>query len=154
MRQREPRQAVIVPARIRAGSLWADAQIRNASSGGMLLHLAAPPARGTYVEIARGRLRLTGRVAWTGNGRCGIQTREKVRIADLIGGSAPTTTDLPADGPPRRGPDRRKADRSRSAGRAMEFCSAVAFSICAVGALVTPAYATLASTLETVRANL
>lgn len=81
---REPRQKVVLPARMRAGAGQVDICIRDVSSRGMLIQAGAPPPRGTYVEILRPGCVVTGRVVWSKQHKFGIVSREKIRIADVI----------------------------------------------------------------------
>lgn len=85
MKSREPRTAVLLPARLRVDGTWIDVRIRNVSSRGMLLEFTSPPPRGRYLEIARGHDRYSARVAWSDERTCGVQTREPISIADVTG---------------------------------------------------------------------
>jgi hypothetical protein len=66
----------------------ADICVRNISTRGLMIQCAAPPARGAYVEIAFGAISVVGRVAWTNHRRAGIQTREHIDVATLLGAAA------------------------------------------------------------------
>ena len=154
MRAREHRQPVLIGARLRAQGLWGDAQIRNVSSRGMLIHMRVPPPRGAYVEIARGRVRLAGRVAWSESARCGIQLREKVEIgrlaAEEIAVAAPAAAGTAG---PR--PERRQAPRdARAVARWSEFGIIAAFAAMLAGAMGHTAYAQVAQTMAAVEAKL
>jgi hypothetical protein len=83
-RPREPRQKVVLPAKMRAGAAQVDVCIRDISSRGMLIQAGAPPPRGTYVEILRPGYSVTGRVVWSKHHKFGIQARESIRIASVL----------------------------------------------------------------------
>lgn len=69
---------------MRAGGGPIDICIRDISSRGIMAQADEVPERGTYVEILRPSLALTGRVMWSRDGRFGIQTRERVCIESLL----------------------------------------------------------------------
>src|ERR1044072_4569409 len=81
---REPRQKVVLPARMRAGAGQVDVCIRDVSSRGMLIQAGVPPPRGTYVEIMRPGYSVTGRVIWSNPHKFGSQSRETIRIASVL----------------------------------------------------------------------
>lgn len=80
MKAREPRQAVLLPVRIRAGLEWSDACVTNLSSRGLGLTSATPPSKGSYVELCRGEVTVVARVAWTRGRSFGVQLRERIDI--------------------------------------------------------------------------
>ena len=85
LRQREPRQSVILPVRIRMDSGWQDAQIRNVSSRGLMLVMNSPPPKGSFIEIRRGsEINVVGQVRWCGPDRCGIRSQDKINVAYLM----------------------------------------------------------------------
>ena len=66
------------------------ARVRNLSSGGMLLETSVALATGDAVRVELRNLQaLAGRVAWTRNGRAGIQFDAPANIADLLHPPAP-----------------------------------------------------------------
>ena len=69
---------------MRVGPGWVDACILNLSSRGLGMQAAAPPVRGTYVEISRGRHVLVGCVAWSKGHRFGLRTQDCVAIDAII----------------------------------------------------------------------
>lgn len=79
-----------------AGKPDIQARVRNLSSGGLMAEYAQPIERGTAVEIeVRGVGWVTGRIAWTTDGRVGVAF--DVEIDPLLarkpvgkGGSTPT----------------------------------------------------------------
>lgn len=158
MKNRELRKSVLIPARMRIGGAWVDVRIRNVSTRGMMLETQSVPDRGTYLEIARARLSITGRVAWSRNGQCGIQTRDDIDLSGLSG--EPAAAKPASPGAPPRSPSVRPAriqdrrDRSRAFGRMMEFAMVVACAAGGVTVLSETAYAQLSGTLEVVQAKL
>src|ERR1700754_200748 len=83
-RPREPRQKVVLPARMRAGAAQMDVCIRDISSRGMLVQAGTPPPRGTYVEILRPGYSVTGRVVWSKHHKFGIQSRDRISMAAVL----------------------------------------------------------------------
>lgn len=75
---RDPRRPVVLAATARGSDVRAEVCIRNISARGMLISVAVPPARGSYVEILVGGHFIVGRVVWVGDGRFGIRTRDKL----------------------------------------------------------------------------
>lgn len=134
MNPRETRRKVLIKARMRTASAWSDACILNISSQGLLLSVAAPLPRGTYIELHRGSHVIIGRVAWTKHHRLGVRAQDRLAIDDIIdqpncGGSpAPAT---PALGFPDRRSYRRPSNRTHEQNRwrsqAAQFFVVVAF---------------------------
>ncbi|HEY1604203.1 MAG TPA: PilZ domain-containing protein [Allosphingosinicella sp.] len=125
MKQREQRQTVMISARVRISNVWFDTQIRNVSSRGMMIDLNIPLSRGTYIEIVRNEWRTAARVAWIGAGRCGIQTQDHVRLAELASetGQMTRASDLQAASPEHR---RTRVWTGRNIGRMLEMAALVA----------------------------
>lgn len=151
MKPREPRRKVLIKARMRVGAGWNDVCILDISTRGLAMQAAAPPPRGTYLEIRRGGHRITARVMWARHHRFGVQTQDQLAIDDLV--------DHPERCPPEAGgcaedaiADRRRAPRStavrheasRMLSRTMEFAAIGAF---AVGAAVVT-FGSVAEALE------
>ena len=118
---REPRQKVVLPARMRAGAGQMDVCIRDISSRGMLIQAGVPPPRGTYVEILRPGCSVTGRVVWAKHHKFGIEAQDRIRITMVLerrtvpratGGTAPLNQ---GGGPVRLSP---RADPGEQAARA------------------------------------
>lgn len=84
MRPREPRQSVIVQAAMRGAGAWADITIRNISPHGMLIHAAAPPRPGDYIEIRKASLVLVGRAVWVKGKAFGVQLIERLNFNALL----------------------------------------------------------------------
>jgi len=85
VKTREPRQKVLIRARLRGPDGWHDACILNISSRGMLLQVAEPPARGSYLEIRRGSHVMMARVVWAGGHRLGVRMQDLLCIDAIVG---------------------------------------------------------------------
>ena len=134
LKPREPRQKVLIKARMRTASAWNDACILNISSHGLLLQAAVPPPRGSYIEVHRGRHIIIARVAWSKHHRLGVRTQDRLAIANIIDqpdcAAAPTAATA-AQGIPDRRSTRRAPDRthehSRWRSRAIQFSFVAVF---------------------------
>lgn len=71
-------------ARMLADEGWRDVMIRNVSSRGMMLRCIAPPVRNTFVEIRLQKARVIGRVVWSSDAACGINTQDTIELSDLL----------------------------------------------------------------------
>lgn len=153
MKQREPRQAVMIPARVRVSNIWVNTRIRNVSSKGMMIDLEMPLPRGTYVEVARKEWRTAGRVAWFGDGRCGLRTQDPVRLAELASETGRTTrlSDLQAAAPEQ---NRKRLWAGRAAGRMMEMAALVTAAGGVAFIIADSLHQSLAGTIGKVVANL
>jgi hypothetical protein len=127
LKQREHRQKVMIRARMRSGVSWHDVCILNLSRRGLGIQAAEPPQRGAYVEIRRGKHVILARVMWTRGHRAGLHSQSLIFVRSLVrdepandGGHSATA--YPAVDR-RREPRamRQRHERSRLAGRAMEF---------------------------------
>ncbi|WP_066697147.1 PilZ domain-containing protein [Sphingobium amiense] len=114
MKEREPRVATAIPARIRLGDQWLDATIMNVSLHGMMLRMARPPGRGSYIEIRRASTIVVGRVIWAKDGKCGIRAQDRIDISALTG-DAPAAPAWKAGDADRRAVQRRSIEESAAA---------------------------------------
>ena len=149
MRPREDRQKVMIRARMRSGASWHDVCILNVSLHGVGIQSAAPPARGTYVEICRGAQTVIARVVWSKGHRAGLRSQDAVFIRSLVCDHAAKPQPQIARGvgverrqKPRR-PQQQTHDHSRLIGRAMEFACMALFA----GALAMTAFGTVEQAL-------
>lgn len=108
LRPREPRIAVIVPARMRLGTQWVDVVIHNVSSRGLMAGCDQPPATGSYVELRRGTLVIVGRVVWAKNRFFGLRAQDRLSAKALV--EEPRLASRP-DAAERAGADRRSTTR-------------------------------------------
>jgi hypothetical protein len=162
---REPRQKVVVSARMRVDGRYSDVCIRDISSRGMMLQAATPPRPGSYIEIMRAAQIVVARVVWAGERRFGIQSQDRIDVPAMVSAT-------PSSGPRLPDQERRLADRARPAGRAaaidlaelaeqnrrrsraFEFGLLVACGLLAAGLAGHIAYDVLASPLKTVSSHL
>jgi hypothetical protein len=155
LKPREPRQKVMIKARMRAAASWNDVCILDISVRGLSMQAAAPPRRGTYVEIRCGHHAIMARVVWTKHHRFGARTQDPLVLDDIIhhsGRSAPVTPGATAGQPfDRRRAPRTQAERhehSRILSRAMEFAAIGIFAASAAMATFGAVAATLQQPLQ------
>ncbi len=74
MKQREARQPVAVPARLRVATGWQDATILNMSTRGIMFRCTFPMERGHYLELRRGGHVIVAQVMWGRDGRYAAKT--------------------------------------------------------------------------------
>lgn len=165
LKTRESRRQVFLRARMRAGGVPVDVCIRNISSHGMLLQAAAPPLRGTYVEIFYPRRTIVARVVWTNDRRFGVQTREWIDVNALIGDaapsvsrSAPTSVGMSALTPSSVGPTladvQQRREQSQRLSSVLEFGFVVAFGSAAALFAASTIHEQLAATFQNVTTHL
>lgn len=152
MRAREPRQKVLIEARVRCGASWSDACILNLSSRGMLMQAERAPTRGSYLEIRRGSQVVVARVVWSNAYRFGVRTQDIVSADQLIRDPAPTTKT--GASPERRREPRPLAtrhDASRRRSRAIEFCTFAVLGVVGASMATAAVGELLSEPLEAVR---
>ena len=160
MKQREHRQKVMIRARMRSGVSWHDVCILNLSRRGLGIQAAEPPQRGAYVEIRRGKHVIVARVMWARGHRAGLHSQSLIFVRSLVRDEPANDGSRSASAFPeverRRAPraTRERFDRSRLAGRAMEFaCVGLAASALGLTIVATVEQA-LARPIAQVRAAL
>ncbi len=127
---------------MRVGAAWADICIRDISSRGLMIQVSAAPPRGTYLELRRGSRVIIGRVMWSKQDRCGIESQERLDVDAILaapGGAEPVDE---AGAGAARNVERRSAsraheesfERSRQSSRAFEFICITIFA--AAGCMV------------------
>lgn len=84
MREREPRYAVSLPAKMRIDNRWSDAAIQNVSAHGLMMKAARPPKLGAYVEIRRATNLIIARVVWVKNALFGLRTQDRLDLRSLL----------------------------------------------------------------------
>ena len=157
MKPREPRQKVLVRARMKSGAGWHDTCILNVSSRGLLMQAADPPVTGSYLEIRRGALVIVARVMWTKSHRFGVKSQDELPIDAIV-----RDVVAPVVGEGVRVGERRQASqpllstatRSRHQGRAIEYGFAVALAVAAAGFAASEVYSLLSAPVEAVTAAL
>lgn len=155
-RPREDRKSVRIGVRVRTDAGWIDATVHNVSNRGLLLHSLRPLRRNDFIEVARGRHRIVGRVVWSQGAGCGMRTQDQIDIAGLLGKPgvpAPAqehskTPQMAARGPVRTSEEQAQASRAlgQSFERLMILVVGAAVSMLAAGS----AYEALASPLHEV----
>jgi hypothetical protein len=154
MKQREPRQQVLLPARMRWDGAWVDGQVRNVSAHGLMLAAATLPPRGTYVEVAVGSLVITARAMWTGPECCGLRARSPIDFERLRERRAPrgaATTEF--SGPDRRAPRPpvpQQAEASRQVGNLIQYLTALSVAVVVAGTVSWEVYKTMSAPMTTI----
>ena len=122
---RESRRKVLIRASMRAGGPRTDICIRDISPRGLMAQAAAPPPRGTYVDLDCAGHQIIGLVIWRRERRFGIQTRERINVAALASRIAPEILAPRRAGsrPPQTGAIQTRAGNSRALAGRMEFTS-------------------------------
>ena len=141
----------MITARMRHGNAWSDASILNISSRGLLLHSAAPPARGSYVEVRRGAHVIVGRVVWANANRFGVRAQDRLVIDSLVANASPggnpanDADDTPSERRARPRPERLewRHAQSRETARALQFACIAGFGL----ALAACSYEAVSETL-------
>lgn len=155
MREREVRQPVSVPARLRVDSGWQDAVILNLSTKGLMFRCAAPVQRGHFLELRRGAHVIVAQVMWSEDGKCGAKAQGLIPIADLVlDRPSKRSKLLPVE---RRAAPRTSAEQAetaRRAGRAMELVLAGFGAICAAFFIADLAFGLLHAPLAEVESAL
>ena len=134
----------------------------NISSRGLLLQMAAPPAKGEYVEICRDRYVIIARTVWVNGRRFGVRTQDPLFIDAIINnpglpGPKSGTHHRVKDQPERRLASRRvedRHDRAKAIAKAWEFAAVVFFVTSVAMVTFESVSAALAEPLSGVRAAL
>ena len=125
MKPREPRQKVLIDARLRQDCGWSDARILDISRRGLMVRASVAPARGAYVEINRGSHRIVARVVWAKDGRFGAAAQDPIDAEAVARGDQaplPAAANFNPDRRvTRRGSTGEREDRSRRRSRQLEF---------------------------------
>lgn len=154
---REQRKSVNLTVRVRSDYGWGDARIRNVSSRGMMVLCEAPPKRGSYVEIRRGSCVVVGRIVWAAGDSFGLQSQDKIDLADLANPPAHAAgakgerrkTPRTRGGPARHAPT--IAEREAASARIARAANFIAIAVIGAGfamVVADTAVETLASPLE------
>lgn len=160
-RPRETRRSVRISVRVRTEAGWFDATVRNLSERGMGLDSHLPLRRNQFVEIARGRHRVVGRIVWSKDAACGLRAQDAVDIAGFLSAQRGT----PPGANDRRSGDRSvrlqaalpapvQGERARWVGRAMEFAMVLTGIACTAGVAVGSVLEVLGAPLEQVGSTL
>lgn len=158
MKPREPRRKTLVRARVNAGGAWHDACILNISSSGLGMQAASPPPRGAYLEIRRGLHVIVGRVMWSREHRFGVKAQDRLPV-DLLADNSEAALPQGACPSPveRRSVPRVRLsaqERSRNAGRRIEYVFAAVLALCIASFVATEVHSVLAAPADMVTAAL
>lgn len=86
--RRIARTSILVAAMLRFGTQGLAVRIRNMSPTGALIEGTMLPKPNCRIELVRGALRVSGRVAWVDGHRCGVAFDELVEVESWIAGKA------------------------------------------------------------------
>jgi len=75
-----------IPARMRRDGGWHDVTICNVSSRGLMAKCWAAPNRGDIVELRHGSTCIVGQVRWSGGGRFGLRSQDRIDLRGLLTG--------------------------------------------------------------------
>jgi hypothetical protein len=130
LKAREPRQSVIIPARMRTDAKWVDVKIRNVSAHGLMMEATTPPKRGAFIEIRKGTsVIIVGQVRWSGDRHFGVRSQDRISLDLLTNEHAAAVARAAAND---KNADRRSAKRSADrpqdvAARSRRVSSAIQF---------------------------
>jgi len=133
--------------------------IRDISSRGLMLQGAAPPPRGTYVEIVGAEQTIVGCVIWSKDRRFGVRTRDRIDVSAAICGIPARPSD---QGPALRSralctaiaPTRTIPGSNRALGKAVEFIVLAAFAAVLVAAMAMAMFQALSKPAEHIQFHL
>lgn len=159
MKTREPRQKVVLKARMRSGAAWSDVAIVDVSSRGLGLQSPNPPPRGTFVEFRKGQHVIVAKIVWSTPQRFGALSQDRICLRTIMSDTkGAATAQAGWTGVERRAKARQahawKADRSRHSGRAMEFVTLGIVGIAGAVALFGLIQDTFAQTIAAVETGL
>ncbi len=155
LKSREERRSVSLPSSLQGEGPRCEVVIRNVSARGLTMSVrGAPPRAGTYVDIRRGSITVTGRVRWSENGCIGVRLQDRVDVAAL----SATLQRNGATGPVRTGEHQvttiaavaARADRNRDMGSAMQFVVFAAIPLGVAGVVASSLHDRLLALLATI----
>ena len=79
------RKNLFVAAVLRSETGQAPVRVRNLSSKGAMIETSVAPSAGATVELRRGSLQASARVAWQQGSRCGLEFQSSVDVDEWIG---------------------------------------------------------------------
>jgi hypothetical protein len=82
--RRNKRSLVLLAAKVITAKGAVDVRLRNLSQNGALLEAERPPAVGTELLFERGETRVDGRVAWSENGRFGVEFFVPIEESEVL----------------------------------------------------------------------
>lgn len=84
----EPRHKVLMRGKLHGSGFARDVCVLDASSRGLLLTLAIPPARGEMIDVMVNGHTLFGQVEWSNGRRMGLRFRERIDVLAFISGES------------------------------------------------------------------
>ncbi|QAY77190.1 PilZ domain-containing protein [Sphingosinicella sp. BN140058] len=87
------RARVLLAAKLQIGAIEIDVRLRDLSRKGALIEAQRVPAQGVEVTFIRGSLCVPARVAWSGEGRAGLEFGYLVDESEVLVQLKRTTTD-------------------------------------------------------------
>lgn len=133
--RRDTRYKVIIPGKLRAGSVPVDVCIRDVSARGICAVSTSPPARGTFVELIGAPMPIVGRVMWTNELRFGIEVRGRLDVSAFLAGRGDANPIIEQVAKPAYANDAAKPARSAEANRHLgQLLQYVVFVSIAAGA--------------------
>lgn len=141
-----------------AGATWHDVCILNISSRGLGLQAASAPPRGAFLEIRRGFHVIVAQVMWSQEDRFGVKAQDLLPV-HLLGNASDAPApeqSRPAIVERRSAPRVRLAalERSRNAGRRLEYVFVTTLALLMAGFLATEMHAVMAAPIDRVTAAL
>jgi len=82
--RRSKRSLVLLSAKVRVDGKETDVRLRNLSQRGALLEGEEPPEVGTILMFERGRTRVKARVAWSKEGRFGVEFLKPIEEREVL----------------------------------------------------------------------
>jgi hypothetical protein len=92
-KRRAKRARVLLAARLRIGASEIDARLRDLSQKGALVECQAAPQVGSEVVFTRGSISVPARVAWTGQGKVGLEFAYMIDESEVLVQLKRTSTD-------------------------------------------------------------
>ena len=83
---REARKSFMLAATLEASGAGVPVRIRNMASRGAMVDGSYLPSPGTTVVLSRLALKVSAKVVWRLDGRCGLELAEEVRPEDWVAG--------------------------------------------------------------------
>jgi hypothetical protein len=92
-KRRAKRARVLLAARLRIGASEIDARLRDLSQKGALVECQAAPQVGSEVVFNRGSISVPARVAWTAQGKIGLEFAYMIDESEVLVQLKRTSTD-------------------------------------------------------------
>ncbi len=154
VKSRDKRRNVSLPASLRGDAAPCAVTIRNVSVRGLTIAVRGPlPRTGSYVDIRRGALTMTGRVRWADGDCIGVRVQDRIDIPALVAGPRASAAQGECARDARRMVAER-AERSRHIASTIQFAVVLGVPMGVIGYIGWTLRATLAVPLAAVMAAL